>query len=121
ERRPARLVLPELEAREQPAPAHIADVRQRPERREPLVQHRAHPGAALDQLVPLEVTDRGEPRGARHGMVREGLRVQEVSRAAGDHVEYPLRGGDGRERRIPPEIPLPSVIVSGATPYGSIA
>src|SRR5207249_4891070 len=102
ERRAGFFVLDELDPGEQAAAAHVAHVRQLPQRREPLLQHLADAGAPLDQVVALEIAHGGEARGARHAMVGERLRMHEVAGAVGDHVDDALGCRHGGERRVPP-------------------
>ena len=78
------------------------------ERREPLVQHAAHTGAALYQPVPFQVAHGGESRGAGDRVVRERLGVHEAPPpgALRDRVHDALRRRNGRQRRVAPRNPL---------------
>src|SRR5438034_1268034 len=90
ERRARLLVFHEFDASEEPAPAHVAYVRQAPERGESPLELLPHLGTARHEPMLLQVAYGREARGARHRMVRVRLRVHEAPGAVRDHVDDPL-------------------------------
>ena len=55
-----------------------------------------HPGAALYELMVLEVPHRGDAGCARHRVMRERLRMHEGAGALGHGIDDALGRGDGR-------------------------
>ena len=53
--------------------------------------------------------------------MRERLGMEQRPRAARQHVRQAPRGHHGRKRDVPSRDALPSVMMSGTTPYGSSA
>src|SRR2546426_867959 len=96
----AGLVCDEFDAGEETTPTDITHVRQVGEEPEPLLQHAPHLGAALHELVLLEVPHRRHPGRAGNRMMRKCLRVHEVAGTIDDRSHDFLRSRDGRQRCV---------------------